>query len=205
MHNFNLISIIIYVFVYVYRMIQPFFINGLLKYFSPDKSTDTNLTQTYWYATGLVLSMLISVIMYHSIQIEILQIGMKMRIACCSAIYQKVTIYIILYLWFGVRKATSKIKIVRKCHIYIRSLKKKHYKNFGFYIGIFGKLMPKFVFHCDQMQNLTILKLITFIFLFEWLLQFYVLCWMNTLISICIILYLCSRFLLLYNKIQKSW
>ncbi|VVC26208.1 Hypothetical protein CINCED_3A017920 [Cinara cedri] len=71
------------------KMIQPLFISGLLKYFSPDQSDDTDLTMAYWYASGLVFNMLVSVVVYHGIQIEILTIGMKMRIACCSVIYQK--------------------------------------------------------------------------------------------------------------------
>lgn len=79
-------------FFLLHRTIQPLFIGGLLGYFTPDKLNNTNLTHAYMYAFGLVLNMIVTLVLYHAIQIEILQFGMKMRIACCSVIYKKVNL-----------------------------------------------------------------------------------------------------------------
>lgn len=69
-------------------MTQPLLIGGLLEYFNPD--TSENKSYAYMYAFALVLNMLVTLVMYHIIQLEILHCGMKIRIACCSAIYKKV-------------------------------------------------------------------------------------------------------------------
>lgn len=71
-------------------MSQPLFIGGILSFFNVDDCAKSDLAHAYVYAFGLMLNMLITTILYHSTQIEMLHIGMKMRVACCSAIFKKV-------------------------------------------------------------------------------------------------------------------
>lgn len=72
------------------RMTQPLLIGGLLSYYNPNLSNKAhNINEAYMYAILLVSNMLVTLVMYHAIQIEILHCGMKMRIACCSLIFKK--------------------------------------------------------------------------------------------------------------------
>lgn len=71
-------------------MSQPVMIGGLLSYFNPEGSKHTNLKHAYMYAFGLTISMLGSTILFHSVTLEMSHFGMKIRVACCAAIYRKV-------------------------------------------------------------------------------------------------------------------
>lgn len=72
------------------RMSQPMLIGGLLTYFNHDESDSTDLRYAYIYASGLILSMLVNIILYHYSQMEITHCAMKVRVACCSIIFKKV-------------------------------------------------------------------------------------------------------------------
>lgn len=75
-------------------MTQPLLIGGLLSYYNPNLSNKAhNINEAYMYAILLVSNMLVTLVMYHAIQIEILHCGMKMRIACCSLIFKKVNMF----------------------------------------------------------------------------------------------------------------
>ncbi|KAF0746460.1 putative multidrug resistance-associated protein lethal(2)03659, partial [Aphis craccivora] len=73
----------------VLRMSQPILIGGLLEYFNPDKSNTKDLNHAYYYASGLLLNMLANILLFHYSQMEMGRLGMKIRVACCSAIYKK--------------------------------------------------------------------------------------------------------------------
>ncbi|VVC32361.1 ABC transporter type 1, transmembrane domain,ABC transporter-like,P-loop containing nucleoside triphosphate [Cinara cedri] len=73
----------------VLRVFQPILIGGLLTYFTSSGSNTTNIRDAYLYATGLLVNMLLNILLFHNSQIEMMQIGMMLRIACCSVIFKK--------------------------------------------------------------------------------------------------------------------
>lgn len=77
-------------YVFIYRMFVPIMIGGLLTYFNPEESKQTDVVHAYIYASGLTISMLGSLFIYHFVTIEMTHSGMKFRIACCVTIYRKV-------------------------------------------------------------------------------------------------------------------
>lgn len=79
-------------YVCLFRVAQPILIGKLLAYFSREKSNTTELKQAYIYASGLLLTMLVNILLFHNTQLELTHCGMKMRVACCSVIFKKVTL-----------------------------------------------------------------------------------------------------------------
>ncbi|XP_022166663.1 probable multidrug resistance-associated protein lethal(2)03659 isoform X3 [Myzus persicae] len=74
----------------IFKMCQPIFIGRLLLYFNTEKGQENIDTEhAYIYATCLTICTLISMILYHLPQVNMIHYGMKLRIACCSLIYRK--------------------------------------------------------------------------------------------------------------------
>ncbi|XP_072376028.1 ATP-binding cassette sub-family C member 4-like, partial [Diabrotica undecimpunctata] len=69
-------------------IIQPLLLRRLLAYYSP-QGEPVSIEEAYYFATGIVLCSLISVLLVHPYMLAVCHIGMKMRIACCSLIYRK--------------------------------------------------------------------------------------------------------------------
>jgi len=77
-----------------YRMFQPILIGRLLLYFNTEEQKTTDVEQAYMYAACLTISTLVSMVLYHVPQVNMIHYGMKMRIACCSLIFRKVCLII---------------------------------------------------------------------------------------------------------------
>ncbi|CAI6363520.1 unnamed protein product [Macrosiphum euphorbiae] len=71
------------------RMTQPLLIGGLLAYFNNGGPNIIDSKHAYMYAFGLLLNMLATIVLYQYSRLEMLHIGMKIRVACCSIIYKK--------------------------------------------------------------------------------------------------------------------
>lgn len=73
-----------------YRMFQPILIGRLLLYFNTEGQKTIDLEHAYFYAACLTISTLVSMVLYHIPQVDMIHFGMKFRIACCSLIFRKV-------------------------------------------------------------------------------------------------------------------
>ncbi|XP_076749193.1 putative multidrug resistance-associated protein lethal(2)03659 [Xylocopa sonorina] len=70
------------------RIIQPFLLARLLRYFSGNRKDWTN--DMYYYVSAFCLLPLIDIIIFHWTLQNLLHIGMKVRVACCTLIYRKI-------------------------------------------------------------------------------------------------------------------
>uniref|UniRef100_A0A1I8JUL1 Uncharacterized protein n=1 Tax=Anopheles funestus TaxID=62324 RepID=A0A1I8JUL1_ANOFN len=70
------------------RILQPQCLGGLVSYFAPGQQ-DISKDEAYYYATGIILCSLVPVAIFHHFILYIFQIGMKIRVACCSLLYKK--------------------------------------------------------------------------------------------------------------------
>ncbi|XP_039444244.1 probable multidrug resistance-associated protein lethal(2)03659 [Culex pipiens pallens] len=70
------------------RIVQPLCLGGLVSYFAPGQTTISK-TEAYYYAGGIVACSFVPVAVFHHFILYIFQIGMKIRVACCSLLYKK--------------------------------------------------------------------------------------------------------------------
>ncbi|KAJ2943306.1 hypothetical protein O0L34_g12113 [Tuta absoluta] len=70
------------------RLAIPMCLEGLINYFSPTHS-GISKEAAYLYAAGVVGLMAISAAMIHPMLLWLLNMSMKIRVACCSLIYRK--------------------------------------------------------------------------------------------------------------------
>lgn len=84
----------------VRRVFQTLMLGGLLTYFNPEMTNKTDLKHAYIYASGLLISMLVSMVLFHNTLTQMAHFGMKIRVACCSLIFRKVYIKHYYYFFF---------------------------------------------------------------------------------------------------------
>ncbi|KAG5889083.1 hypothetical protein JTB14_004927 [Gonioctena quinquepunctata] len=70
------------------RISQPLLIERLLRYYDANQ-VEVSKNEAYMYAALIVLSALLTVLCIHYFNLQIMQVGMKMRVALCSLIYRK--------------------------------------------------------------------------------------------------------------------
>ncbi|XP_076646648.1 putative multidrug resistance-associated protein lethal(2)03659 isoform X1 [Halictus rubicundus] len=73
---------------FVVRIIQPFLLARLLRYFSGSKRTWT--TDMYYYTAAFCLFPFIDAVILHWSLQTLTHVGMKIRVACCTLIYRKI-------------------------------------------------------------------------------------------------------------------
>ncbi|OTF77078.1 hypothetical protein BLA29_012355, partial [Euroglyphus maynei] len=85
-------SFIIPLFCYLFeecfiRIVQPFLLGRVIRYFSTDD--DITYGEACWSAAGVAICMACFISCHHPVMIQTMRIGMRMRTACCSLMFQK--------------------------------------------------------------------------------------------------------------------
>jgi ATP-binding cassette subfamily C (CFTR/MRP) protein 4 len=73
--------------VMMYRMTQPLFLGGLIRFFSP--GSDTSRSTAFVYAVCIFVCSFVTVVVKQAYSLAMFHIGMKMRVAVCSLVYRK--------------------------------------------------------------------------------------------------------------------
>lgn len=73
----------------LFRTIQPLLQGWIIDYFDPNNSSMSR-NEVIIYASTLIIANIITVFLNHHTLLRISQIGMQIRVACCSLIYRKV-------------------------------------------------------------------------------------------------------------------
>ncbi|KAJ9591425.1 hypothetical protein L9F63_002031, partial [Diploptera punctata] len=71
----------------VFRLTQPLFLGGLIRYFTPD--SDVSMDTAYLYAVCIVICSALNVFVKQAYMLAMFHTGMKMRVGVCSLIYRK--------------------------------------------------------------------------------------------------------------------
>ena len=84
-------------FNFIFRIAQPQFLGSFIAYFIPNQS-NLNKDHALCVAAGTILCSFLPVLVFHPFFLYVLNIGQRIRIACCSLLYHKVTYNIISYI-----------------------------------------------------------------------------------------------------------
>ncbi|XP_076166864.1 ATP-binding cassette sub-family C member 4 [Ptiloglossa arizonensis] len=72
----------------ILKVLQPYILGLLIWHFDP-RATST-VKEAYSYASGVVILTLVSALIVHHSNLGLLEVGMRMRIACSSLMYRKI-------------------------------------------------------------------------------------------------------------------
>lgn len=72
------------------RILRPLFLGGLILYYTNVDGTEVTLNQAYLYASGIVLTTLLPLFIFHPMQLFYFETSMKIKVACTSLIYEKI-------------------------------------------------------------------------------------------------------------------
>lgn len=70
------------------RLLQPICLGRLITYFDP-KQTSVSKDQAFVYAFVITFSNFFYSLLWHLIMLRNMQLGMRVKVACCSLIYRK--------------------------------------------------------------------------------------------------------------------
>lgn len=79
---------LLFAFSFFFRLAQPFLLGGLIDSFSGSGSLTS--MQTQLYAGGLIACIFFTSLLLHTYHMNVVHIGMKIRVAISSLIYRKV-------------------------------------------------------------------------------------------------------------------
>ncbi|PSN47504.1 hypothetical protein C0J52_02254 [Blattella germanica] len=76
-------------------MVQPIFLGGLIRHFSPNTTSPVTRDMAFVYAGAIIVCETVSVLINHLYCLSVFHTGMKMRVGLCSLIYRKIEIAVI--------------------------------------------------------------------------------------------------------------
>lgn len=81
--------------IYYCRVSVPLCLGGMITYFAEVRTAENGEAAAskelaYYYATGIVFFTVVPVLVFHPFILYIFQMGIKIRVGCCSLIYKKV-------------------------------------------------------------------------------------------------------------------
>lgn len=82
-------------FNFIFRIAQPQFLGLFIAFFMPNQ-TNMNKEHALCFAAGTILCSFLPVLVFHPFFLYVLNIGQRIRIACCSLLYHKVQYNFIL-------------------------------------------------------------------------------------------------------------
>ncbi|XP_021928195.1 LOW QUALITY PROTEIN: probable multidrug resistance-associated protein lethal(2)03659 [Zootermopsis nevadensis] len=71
----------------LFKVTQPLFVGGFIRYFSPESNMSRNTA--FMYAAAIVICSAVNVIVRQSFMMAMFHLGMKIRVSLCSLLYRK--------------------------------------------------------------------------------------------------------------------